>query len=110
MAASLVIVLATNGLTLIMILSAACLNIVRARLESLRCGRSIDCRSTAVFGSATFLFVANTDYVPTPNEMCLRLELTRCQPNAAASIAPLSVASACDRGEFLLDGTFCRAI
>jgi len=39
----------------------------------------------------------------------LRLELTRRQPNAAANIAPLSVANACDRGE-LFNGICCSAI
>jgi hypothetical protein len=55
-----------------------------------------------------FCLLANTDYVPTPNEMRLRLELTRYQPIAAATIAPLSVANACDRRELPFDGT-CRA-
>jgi hypothetical protein len=53
--------------------------------------------------------LANAGYVLTPEEMRLRLEPTRYQPNATASIAPLSVANDCDRGEFLLDGAFCWA-
>jgi hypothetical protein len=54
-----------------------------------------------------FCLLANTDYVPTPNEMRLRLELTRYQPIAAATIAPLSVANAWDRRELPLNGN-CR--
>jgi hypothetical protein len=38
-------------------------------------------------------------YVTALNEMRLRLDLTRNQPNAAATMAPLNVAKACDRGE-----------
>jgi hypothetical protein len=42
-----------------------------------------------------FCLLANTDYVPTPNEMRLRFELTRYQPIAAATIAPHSYGAAC---------------
>jgi hypothetical protein len=62
----------------------------------------------ATLNPRPFCLLANTDYVPTPNEMRLRLELTRYQPNAPASIAPLSVANACDSGEPLLDRA-CRS-
>ena len=41
----------------------------------------------------------NKRYVPVLNEMRLRLDLTRNQPNAAATMAPLNVAKAGDRGE-----------
>jgi hypothetical protein len=41
----------------------------------------------------------NKLYVPVFTEMRLRLELTRNQPNAAATIAPLNVAKACDRAD-----------
>ena len=61
---------------------------------------------TARGGFGRFCLAANTGYAP-PTEMRLRLKPTRYQPNTAASIAPLSIASDCDRGEFLLDGT-CR--
>jgi hypothetical protein len=53
---------------------------------------------------------SNPGNVLTPNEMRLQLKLTTYHPNAVASIVPLSVANDCDRGEFLLDGTFSPAI
>jgi hypothetical protein len=41
----------------------------------------------------------NKRYAPVLTEMRLRLELTRNQPHAAATIAPLAVAMACERRE-----------